>query len=720
MGWRDAESILGRTEGEFTEKRRRRREEGDASFVAGTSDLSLNLLPAEAVALDLSEVRSLLYRRYGEAVNHALSPRCTDPRQPIDALPKPLRGPVVHHTDTSWLTSTNMVGINVRTVGTFAGVIGYALTLSRAHDSIHVLPVWEPGVVGSLYGMSSWKINEEFFSAELAAMEPHLDTPERQLKATVNLLHLMGKAVGMDVIPHTDRYSEIVLAHPHFFEWLRREDTTIVDHRADLHAEVQERILNYLDTVGAAVTGEPLTARERSALFSPAFDETERDEILFGPAGDRTQRSDRRAEISRHLYLFGYEPVPATMAPPYRGLTVDRETAHVDADGHVWREYQITEPQSMSRVFGPLTRYKLYERLDDNRDWAIDFSRPREDVWRYVQDRYALLQRTYGFDFMRGDMSHVQMRPEGVPDEITDHYDLLGSVAAAVRRENRVPSFGYFAETFIAPPGVMAYGDELEHLDASGADVTLGDLQSRRVDSPEFFQQLRWYRDIAATHRVVPSFTVMTADKDDPRFDEFYLRGNEARYFAALFLADMPSYTALNFACRDPHYIAAPNEQYTKLYVFHETDGPKATDGPFRFGRNGYLFYRISRIRLFAEEVLPDLRGATVRWLSPPDATAGRQHVAWALDTGEATPPNGVREVPLCVVNFGTDTLSPLHVSLSALGQPVSGGAVVDLAFSTDESREPGPFGTIDADGTRVLLPDLRAGEAVFLSVTPA
>nr|MDA3948122.1 hypothetical protein [Spirochaeta sp.] len=267
---------------------------------------------------------------------------------------------------------------------------------------------------------------------------------------------------------------------------------------------------------------------------------------------------------------------------------------------------------------------------------------------------------------------------------------------------------------------VMAYGDELEHLDASGADVTLGDLQSRRVESPEFFQQLRWYRDIAATHRVVPSFTVMTADKDDPRFDEFYLRGNEARYFSALFLTDMPSYTALNFECRDPHYVAAPNERYTKLYVFHETEGPKATDGPFRFGRNGYLFYRISRIRLFAEEILPELRGAAVRWLSPPDATAGRSYVAWTLDIDADTVgrPNGGRGVPVCVVNYGTDTVSPLHLPLNALGRTVSGGAVADLIFSTEEFRAAGPFGPVDTAGGRLLLPELRAGEAVFLSLT--
>ena len=36
--------------------------------------------------------------------------------------------------------------------------------------------------------------------------------------------HAMGRTVGMDIIPHTDRFSQMALAYPHYFEWLRRQD----------------------------------------------------------------------------------------------------------------------------------------------------------------------------------------------------------------------------------------------------------------------------------------------------------------------------------------------------------------------------------------------------------------------------------------------------------------------------------------------------------------
>jgi hypothetical protein len=340
-------------------------------------------------------------------------------------------------------------------------------------------------------------------------------------------------------------------------------------------------------------------------------------------------RNNRRGALVRMVHSAGYEPVPATMAPPYRGIEVDPDTRTVDSSGDVWLDYRITKPEAMSRVFGPLTRYKLYERLDDNREWQIDFDRPREAVWDYVTSHYSAIRDQFGFDFMRGDMSHVQMRPDGVPARIPAHYDLLGTVKQRIRQN--LPSFAYFAETFLAPPDVMGYGDEVAHLEACGADVTLGDLQSVAVATDRFSQRLRQYLDIAATRTVTPCFTTMTADKDDPRFDSFYLSGNELRTFCALFLPHIPSYTALGFEMRDPHPTPAPNENYSKLYVFQVQSGKHATSGPYQFGSNAALFCRLQRIHQFAEAVLPVLAGVQPEWLLPPEATAGRKVIAWSF-----------------------------------------------------------------------------------------
>jgi hypothetical protein len=636
----------------------------------GTGRLSFvpNLLPEQAVGLSAERTLRILRRRLGPRLDAALAD--SDPGEPD--VPETIQSPVFHEPDGSWLKRTNMVGINVRTIGSFWNVVKYVLTIPKIQDSIHLLPIWEPGVVGSLYGISSWQINTEFYSEELASACPQLDTVERQLKAVINLLHAMGKAVGMDVIPHTDRFSEIVLAHPRYFEWLQREGTQIVDHSDNLHTEVQCRILDFLEARGPAVPGEEFP-RSQDAFFSEAFSEERRLRVLFGRAEDRAGRSKRRNELVRTLYAFGYEPVPATMAPPYRGLEVDPEASYTDSQDLVWYDYLITRPQAMSRVFGPLARYKLYGTLDDNDSWEIDFERPLHQVWRYVCERYSDAQRRFGFDFMRGDMSHVQMRPAGVPDIIDDTYDILRTVKHYIQKEKGVSHFGYFAETFLAGRNVMVYGDEVDHLEASEADATLGDLQSTVVGSPEFLQRFRWYYDLRATRSFAPSFTVITGDKDDPRFDQFYLSGNALRLFIATFLTDMPSYVSLGFETRDIHHHPAPNEHYTKLYVFQEKTGPKATSGPYVWGKNGFLFHAVTRLRLYADGMFDQIAGRPTRWLIPPDATGENKHIAWTQADGQ----------PDYVFVANTDTEKGIQNFDLPRFPGVAGAEPLQLEFST-------------------------------------
>ncbi len=594
------------------------------------------LTPPRALSLPVANVLKSLREVHGSRLDEVLE-------GPFSSVPSP----VPAQADPSWLTKTHMIGINVRTVGSFWRVVHYLRTVPAIYNAVHLLPIWEPGVVGSLYGMASWEINDEFFDAELAAVCPRLSTPGAQLAAMVRVLHLEGRAVGLDVIPHTDRFSQIVLAQPHFFEWLRRRGTSIVDHREDLAEEVAQAIYRFAVARGPAVEPpqEPAASTNANpladcdAFFSPGTPESVRNHVLFGAPCERAARVRRRDELITHLHELGYEPAPATMAPPYRGLALDARSPTVDAAGRTWYEYRMTRPASMSRVFGPLARYRFYGRRDNNRNWEIDFAAPRLEVFDYLASHIVDLQARFGFAFMRGDMSHVQMRPRGVPLRIDATYDPLAYVKRRVR-EHR-PSFAYFAESFLSPPGVMAYGDEVEHLEASEAEVTLGDLQSVAIDAPEFLPRLRRYYDIAASRAVTPCFTVMTGDKDDPRFDEFYLAGNELRLFLSLFLPTLPSYIALGFELRDRHETPADNEYYTKLYVFHEESGPKATRGPYRFGSNVALYDRVVRIRRFAAQVLPQLlddrADARPHWLLAPDATAGTASIAWARPTEHAT-----------------------------------------------------------------------------------
>lgn len=626
-----------------------------ASFIA-------NVMPAVLVNRRDREVLEILATRLG----HELLRKALDWQQSIPS-------PLVQRKDTNWIKSANIVGINVRTIGHFWNVVKYALGLSAAQSTIHLLPIWEPGVVSSLYGMASWNINAAFFSRDLAILFPDLDTVEKQLKVVVNLLHALDKKVGMDVIPHTDRYAEIVLANPHFFEWLKRKDQQILDHRADLHIEVMQVIFELTRELGSADPQQSLP-QDWSFFFSPQFDERKRLAALFGKTEDQGTRNERRERYVDRLFHRGLEPVPATMAPPYRGLEVDPDpqAVTIDDQGRAWRDYRISAPQEMSRVFGPLTRYKLYERKDDNSNWEIDFERPRAFVWDYVCQKYAAVAEALNLDFMRGDMSHVQMRPTGVPLQADLYYDLHRAIKLHIQQSK--PYFAYFGESFLTPPNYMGYGDEIEHLELSGAEVTLGDLQSMVVGSTVYLQNLRRYVDIKDSTQLVPSLTMMTADKDDPRFDQFYWHGNVARFFMGLFTTDMPSYMGLGFTCRDRHIQPAPNEHYTKLYVFAIKEGPKATKGPFIWGANVSLFNQLNSIKRFADRIADNLAGQGTYWLLPPDPTGGSKVIAW---TQKETP----QFVFVCNLSPEIER-SNLKIPHSASFQP---SIQLQLVFSTIE-----------------------------------
>ncbi len=575
-------------------------------------------MPAEVLQWPLEAVVQTLETAFGSDLYPAFDPEMR------------IASPVSQNQNTQWLKSANTVGINVRTIRNFWNIIPYTMTLPPGQDAIHILPLWEPGVVASLYGPSSWNVNPEFYSAEMAAAFSHLDTVEKQLKVVINLLHLMGKSVGMDVVPHTDRFSEMVIANPSCFEWLQRKEYQILAHTNDLYLEVESLIWTYLQSEGPACPRQTLP--ETYAYLFGEMTEIQRLHILFGAPTDYAGRLYRRKQMVQLLYDAGLETVPATMGPPYRGLEVDPspDAKVTDEDGLVWLDYRITQPESFSRVFGPLTRYKLYESKNDNADWELDFDRPNEIAWAYASSHYDAFQAEFDFDFMRGDMSHVQMRPGGVPAVRDAYYDLLGAVKQRVLKSK--PYFGYFAESFLAPPNVMAYGDECDHLEASFADSTLGDLQSEPLGTEHFVQQFAQYRNWLESRQFSPCFTILTADKDDPRFDEFYLKGNELRYFMALFLTDMPSYMALGFECRDVHYAPAMNERYTKLYVFQVESGPKMTRGPYQWGQNSSLYHNLARIKRLSLEILPAIAHARTKWIISPDSSGKEKQIIWTQD----------------------------------------------------------------------------------------
>ena len=116
-----------------------------SAYTTGETSFVPNLLPETALGLSPDSVLTILKGRLGDRVDLALAREHTDPEVPAAALPAEIASPVADWDNGRWLQTSNMVGINVRTVQTFWNVVKYLLTVPAAIDSVHLLPIWEPG-----------------------------------------------------------------------------------------------------------------------------------------------------------------------------------------------------------------------------------------------------------------------------------------------------------------------------------------------------------------------------------------------------------------------------------------------------------------------------------------------------------------------------------------------------------------------------------------------
>jgi len=168
----------------------------------------------------------------------------------------------------------------------------------------------------------------------------------------------------------------------------------------------------------------------------------------------------------------------------------------------------------------------------------------------------------------------------------------------------------------------------------------------------------------------------------------------------ALFLTQTPSYMGLGFECRDQHFSPAPNEHYTKLFVFQERSGPKATLGPYVWGRNAQLFSKISALRRFADSIWSQIKEHSIQWLLLPDATANNQVIAWTQ-----------ADTPEWIFVANTDIQQPAgHFGLPLLFAD-SPAPELKFIFSTDPAALFPGYQNPAFNGKHYLIASLSPGE---------
>lgn len=596
---------------------------------------------------------------------------------------KEVEGPNTSKQNSSWMEQSKIIGINPRALGSYFDIVKYAMTFPE--DSIHLLPMFEQGCNKSLYAPVNFKLSNEFLDKELA--QRGFDTPEKQLKLTINLLHALGKNVGMDFLQHTDRFSEEVFLHPESFTWakLNNENTKELEypqiHPDKLGDEVKTEVVKFLRKHGNS-KGEKISEIVLSNFYD--FNDDKKRELLFGT--DIKTKDARRISLMNAIREAHFETKPVNIDNAGRKISFAEMKSE---NGITWATF--TDNMG-GKLFGNLAPFKLYH-LKENGEF--DMSRPNQKTWDYVCDKTLKFQQEYGFDFLRADMGYLFFN-----DKERDIHTKLKEVI----QNNGAKHFATFGECFFGIPDYAQMFVKRKNYDA-----VLGDLHYKNVNDEDFIAHLK-------RGNMDPNFkfsnTSITADSDQSRYNQNYdNHQNGLRYFAGLFL-NQPSYTGMGLETRDLN--SDKYETHTKDYI---NDWGL---GKYEWGKNTEFFKTLTSMRNMYTKIKNTIQNQWHYWLD----TSSNKVASWFYYDKETKKPsyafitNTAKETKDINVQNILDTKACNNLSTNALG-------LVEIYSSkkTSENTDKPPklSSQIVMKGNSMNLTNLAPGECrIYKIINPS
>ena len=459
-------------------------------------------------------------------------------------------------TNNNWHKTAKIIGINPRITKTFWGIVKYAMTFPE--NTIHIMPLFETGD-GSLYVQNSWKINPDFLDKNLTAMG--FETPEKQLKLTVNILHAMGKIVGFDCLPHVDNFSEITILNPTCFEWIKLNKTKTAQDYSIAPEDAGKNI-------------EQLLIKELNLpenIFS--LSEQERENIIFPEGFDRFER---RMQIRKIIRNNGYEPIPVVEHAPMRPIEFEKSEHNQNED---WAVFKVKDKAQNAKIIGSITPYKFY-KIKDGYPLKNQFDK---NATNYFINHVYDFQKEYDFDFLRADMAHNQISQSHNEDKDMVCPEIWATLKEKIQNEK--PYFATFAESFWGNYYISGIQDMLN----KKFDIVLGNLNFSYLDNNYTEKINKYLSEYRTKYAFSPCLTVFTNDGDLPCHDSLYTsqEANDCRVFLSLFL-NLPSYMGMGFETRD--LTQDCEQKYSNPYV-------KKQQIDFQFGTNELQFKNISNMR---------------------------------------------------------------------------------------------------------------------------
>lgn len=506
--------------------------------------------------------------------------------------------PVHNVSDTEWLKQSKIIGINPRITKTYWGIVKYALTFPE--NAIHLFPLWEAGVGGGLYAPSCWKLSSEFLDTDLIRIG--YDTPDKQLKLVINVLHSMGKTVAFDCLLHCDRFAEQVFLYPRFFEWakLNNERTSqlfppTIDYNK-LYIEVEELIKHFLKDNGSADLSTEFNDKTFDLFFTEHITEQEKTNILFGK--EKEQRLKRRIKLIELVRSKGFETLPVTEHTPSRPVIFDK----MECDNtNNWATFKVKNKSNNAVIFGAITPYKLYPI--DNQGYPITPD-PNFELWDYLACTYKAFQKEFNFDFLRADMAHNQPA-HSHNNSIKDLYNKKEIWAHIKDKiQENVLYFGSLAEAFL---NIDYYIDGYQDMENKKFDIVLGPLNFLYLNE-DYITSLKELDKLKNKFSYKTCIASMSNDIDKAENNDLFCSplANEIRLFTGLF-TNAPSYMGIGLETRD--YSPTNSNMYSCGYTNYQFND-------FCWGNNLELFNNISKLRELFSKIHPCIIEEEMLWLN--------------------------------------------------------------------------------------------------------
>lgn len=576
----------------------------------------IKVAPKESINYSFNKTKKILTSLIGQnEVNKAFDIKIKYP------------SPVSENKDSKWLKKSKIISINPRIVGSYFNIIKYAMTFPE--DTIHILPIWEVGCEGSLYARVNWQLDDQWLDKDLVRYG--YKTSEQQLKLVINLLHALGKKVGFDCVPHTDKFSEEVFIIPECFEWIRlnqnKTKELIYNENTDVYAELKQCVIDYLTSYGSA---NGLDTNTNENIYSLNFDEIKA--ILFG--NNKEKRISRRIELINYVREQGFETRPVTEHAPCRPIVYD---CIKENEFGTYAEFKIENKKSNAKIFNSITPYKWYE-IDKNGYPLIN--KPIETTFNYFFEQVEKFQDEYNFDFLRADMAHNQISHSHINEKKDNNFEFEMWKLLKQRLQLRTPYFGTFAEAFLGDYYIDGKTDMIN----KNFDIVLGNSNFYFLDS-NFIKLIKDYVEDNNNFNFSPCIVSITNDSDQKHNNKFYQSefANEIRYFIQCFLS-LPGYAGMGFECRN--LLPKNDTEYSALYANYQNE-------KYEWGANKSLFKEISKIRkLYSKMNFSNLKTNILE-------TTSESILTWFLSDEKSNEP-----LYICIVNLDP-TFQKMDISYS-------------------------------------------------------